>query len=68
MKNFRNKEALYRISKDLKELYSLHKIQQEALYNCYDENRDYGHIFAIDTIYDEKFQKILSNFKQAIKI
>ena len=61
MKHYKSKEMLYRLSKELQELRMLHKIQQDALLNCYNENLDYGHIFAVDTIYDEKLKNIIKN-------
>ena len=40
MKKHKKETTLKLIYNELKELYSLHKIQQEALWICYDENRD----------------------------
>ncbi len=57
---------LQQIYLELKSLQNLHDIGQEALFLCYDENRDYGHIFALDTIYTEKFKKCMNNLKQLI--
>ena len=62
----KKKASLKEIYRELTELHSLEKVKQEALWNCYDENRDYGHVFAIDTIYNDKFTKILSDFKSYI--
>ena len=66
MKYKHKNNSFYKIYKNLKELYSLHKIQQEALWICYDENRDYGHVFAIDAVYKDKFQNILNKIQKFI--
>ena len=57
---------LQEIYKELKSLQNLHEIEQEALLFCYEENKDYGHIFAIDTIYADKFKCCINELKQFI--
>ena len=47
---------------ELRELYSLYKIEHESLWACYDENKDYGHIFALSNLFEDKFKKILEKY------
>ncbi len=46
--------------KELETLFTLHKIEQEALMLCYEENKDIGHIFALDTIFSDRFSSLLN--------
>lgn len=66
MKKENRTKNLQEIYRELKSLQSLHEIEQEALFFCYEENKDYGHIFAIDTIYSDKFKQCISNLKQYV--
>ena len=63
MRKKKQSNTLAQIYKELEELYFLNKIRQESLQNCFEEDKDYGHIFCLDTIYNNKFDKILNNLK-----
>ena len=45
-------------------LKNLHDIEFDALIHCYEENIDFGHIFAIDNIFYEQFENLMNNFKK----
>lgn len=64
MKKKTKESELMIIYNELKTINELYKIEQEALYLCYEENKDYGHVFALDTIFSDKFKKILENFEK----
>ena len=66
MKYKKQKISMKKIYNELNELYMLHKIQQDALWSCYDEQKDYGHIFSVDTIYSEKFTNLINKIKTCI--
>lgn len=55
---------LAKIYDDLKTIKTLHKIKQEALYHCYDENVDYRHVFVLDDIYAKKLDDVLGEFER----
>lgn len=59
-------KTLSKIYDEFQSIYTLHKIEQEALYFCYEENKDFGHVFSLDEIFTDKFQKALSDFKKFI--
>jgi len=61
------KLSLYDIYDELCVLKSLHDIEFEALVHCYEENMDYGHIFAIDNIVYEKFNNLMNNLNALTK-
>ena len=52
-----------KIYEDLKFIQTLHKIKEEAIYNCYDENKDYGHVFVLDDIYSKRLDKIIKEIE-----
>lgn len=66
MRKNKQPNTLAQIYKELEELYFLNKIRQESLQNCFEEDKDYGHIFCLDTIYNNKFDKILNNLKSYV--
>ena len=43
---------------------TLYEIEQEALSFCYEEGKDYGHVFALDTIFSNKFKKAINDLEQ----
>ena len=55
--------SLKDIYQELIELQSLYKIEHESLWSCCDEARDYGHIFSLSEIFNQKIQKVTSDFK-----
>lgn len=59
-------KTLSNIYEEFNSTFILHKIEQEALYFCYEENKDFGHVFSLDEIFTDKFQKALSDFKKFI--
>lgn len=63
MKKGTNKIDLEKIYQELKLIQSLHTIKQEAVYNCCDENKDYGHVFVLDDIYSKKLDKVVKELE-----
>ena len=64
MKHFNKKKVFDKLYKEMFLIYTLHKVEQEALYTCYDENKDFGHIFALDNILSSKFDSLLNEMKK----
>ena len=55
--------SIKEIYQELLELQSLYKIEHESLWSCYDEERDYFHIFSISEIFKEKLKTVILNIK-----
>lgn len=62
MRNTKNKHTIQDFYKQLSSIYTLYKIEHESLYLCYEENKDFSHIFALNTIISERFEKLLKDF------
>jgi len=67
-KNKRTPKTLQDLYEDFQVIYILYKIEQEALSFCYEEEKDYGHIFSLDVIFADKFEKALKDFQQIINL
>lgn len=65
-KNRKSAKTLSKIYDDFNSIFTLHKIEQEALYFCYEENKDFGHVFSLDEIFTDKFRRALDDFKKFI--
>ena len=64
MKHFNKEKIFDKLYKEMFLIYTLHKVEQEALYTCYDENKDFGHIFTLDDILSSKFDSLLNEMKK----
>ena len=66
MNKQKNNNELAEIYQELKKLYTLLEVKNESLYYCYEENKEYGHVFAFDNILFDKFNRILGNLEKMI--
>lgn len=64
MRKTKNIHTIQDFYKQLSSIYTLYKIEHESLYLCYEENRDFSHIFSLNTIISERFEKLLKDSNQ----